>query len=70
MATKIRTLKFAYTSQISFVGQVSKIQFIQDVADLTCENKNAIRERIIETNNPKEIEIASLKVGCTVKITS
>lgn len=64
----IKILKYVYTSNISFIGLLPKSQFIQDVSDLTPENKNAIKERIVVTDNAKDIKLAKEKIGRTIKI--
>lgn len=68
MATK--TLKFNYTSNISFVGLLTKRQFIQDVSDLTCISKNAIREELFVSIDDIDIKKAKKKAGHTIKVLS
>lgn len=66
--TKQKTWHYTYTFSISFVGQMSKIQFIADVSSLTRDSKNFIRTRVSETYNAQNIAAAKAKPGQVIKV--
>jgi len=72
MATKRKqkTWLYSYTFSISFVGIMSKAQFIADVSELTCDSKNFIRARVSETFNVQDVVATEKKPGQVIKLQS
>ena len=68
--TKQKIWNYTYTFQISFVGQMSKAQFVEDISSLTCDSKNFIRARISETFNAQDIVAAKANPGRIIRTTS
>ena len=63
-----KTWHYNYTSDIKFIGLMSKTQFISDVSNMTCDAKNWIKERISETHNVEDIATAKAKPGRAIKL--